>query len=58
MLDKTNDEATPRKPYSKPELRQVALRPEEAVLGACKSNKISGPGNPTCRTPACYAEGS
>jgi hypothetical protein len=33
----------PRKPYSKPELIQVALRPEEAVLGFCKSSGAAGP---------------
>jgi len=25
-----------KKPYSKPEVKQVPLRPEEAVLGGCK----------------------
>jgi len=32
-----------RKPYNKPELIQIALRPEEAVLGFCKSNGSAGP---------------
>jgi hypothetical protein len=32
-----------KKPYSKPEIRLVPLRPEEAVLGACKSAGIIGP---------------
>jgi hypothetical protein len=32
-----------RRPYEKPRLDRVALRPEEAVLGACKTN-----GNATC----------
>jgi hypothetical protein len=32
-----------KKPYSKPEIRLVPLRPEEAVLGACKSTGIIGP---------------
>lgn len=51
-------EATSRKPYAKPELRQVNLRPEEAVLGACKTSKIAGPGNPTCNVPQCHSMGS
>ena len=38
----------------KPEIKQVALRPEEAVLGACKASSGaggSGPGGGNCRTP-------
>jgi hypothetical protein len=34
--------------YHTPEFIQVALRPEEAVLGACKTSAASGPGNKTC----------
>jgi hypothetical protein len=34
-----------KKPYTKPELSVVPLRPEEAVLGSCKTNSgASGPG--------------
>ena len=32
-----------KKKYEKPTLSEVALRPEEAVLGNCKSVSISGP---------------
>jgi len=35
--------ARQKKPYVKPEIRQVALRPEEAVLGNCKTNGGAGP---------------
>jgi hypothetical protein len=38
----------PKKPYSKPEIRQVPLRPEEAVLGGCKSSSGVGPAAATC----------
>jgi hypothetical protein len=31
-----------KKPYVKPELSQVPLRPEEAVLGNCKGTGPSG----------------
>jgi hypothetical protein len=41
-----------RKPYVKPAVSQVSLRPEEAVLGACKRGGTSGPGQPTCVAPA------
>jgi len=50
-----------RRPYEKPEIKQVALRPDEAVLGACKaaSGSGSGPGGVNCRTPApCSTPGS
>jgi hypothetical protein len=48
-----------RKPYTPPEVTRVTLRPEEAVLGACKNNATSGPGQPTCRFPsACSSQGS
>jgi hypothetical protein len=33
----------PKKPYVKPEFIQVALRPEEAVLGGCKTAAAAGP---------------
>ena len=37
-----------KKPYEKPEVRRFPLRPEEAVLGFCKSSSSSGPGQGTC----------
>ena len=46
------EEATPKKPYDKPELKRVMLRPEEAVLGACKTNRSSGPGQGRCSAPS------
>jgi hypothetical protein len=48
-----------RAPYHKPKVERVPLRPEEAVLGACKTGGISGPGDPTaCSTFGCYNLGS
>jgi len=48
--------------YEKPEIKQVALRPEEAVLAACKSSTGqggNGPGGGNCRTPVpCSSLGS
>jgi hypothetical protein len=40
----------PRKPYLKPQLRKVDLKPEEAVLGNCKTNNITAGPTPTCAT--------
>ena len=49
------DETGPRKPYAKPQLTRVMLRPEEAVLAACKRMGVGGPGQPTCVLPAaCF----
>jgi hypothetical protein len=47
----------PKKPYSKPELKQVPLRPEEAVLGGCKTASASNSPNigGNCSTPGnCF----
>jgi hypothetical protein len=49
-----------RKPYHKPALLQVPLRPEEAVLGNCKTSGVSGPGGGGTCAPAgsCFSQGS
>jgi len=48
-----------KKPYFKPEVKQVPLRPEEAVLGFCKSTTGAGPLSPTCSAPIpCSSTGS
>ena len=53
------DQERGKKRYEKPEITQVSLRPEEAVLGACKAGKVSGPGQPRCAVPApCSSVGS
>jgi hypothetical protein len=57
-----NEPQPAKRPYEKPEIKQVALRPEEAVLAACKSAQGSGGGGPgggNCRTPQpCSSLGS
>jgi hypothetical protein len=40
-----------RKPYQKPQVRQVLLRAEEAVLGACKTQSGAGPAQSRCHLP-------
>ncbi|HEX4403814.1 MAG TPA: hypothetical protein VH560_03235 [Polyangia bacterium] len=48
-----------KKPYEKPTLSEVALRPEEAVLGNCKTTGISGPAMADCTTfGGCSTNGS
>lgn len=34
--DESTPQAPPRRPYNPPAVRQVKLRPEDAVLAACK----------------------
>ena len=54
-----HDDPRPRRPYQKPELNQVPLRPEEAVLGHCKSSSAAGPGGGSpCSGLTCHIQGS
>lgn len=48
-----------RKPYEKPEANRFPLRPEEAVLGFCKSSTSAGPSGSNCAVVgACRTAGS
>ena len=59
MEQRDNDR---KRRYEKPEIKQVDLRPEEAVLAACKASTGqggNGPGGGNCRTPVpCSSLGS
>jgi len=60
-FDKKHDQAARvKKPYQKPTLIEVALRPDEAVLGNCKVSGASGPGGRgTCHPIGnCSSQGS
>jgi hypothetical protein len=52
---KHQQESKPKKkPYTKPEVKQVSLKPEEAVLGGCKVSEVNNPNvgmGYTCSTP-------
>ncbi len=43
---KIKQEEQEKRPYKKPELMQVPLRAEEAVLGNCKMSGTGGSGYP------------
>jgi hypothetical protein len=44
MKGKTDNlEQKSKKTYTKPELKQIPLRPQESVLGFCKSDTVYGP---------------
>lgn len=48
-----------KKRYEKPVVTRFPLRPEEAVLGFCKSNASSGPSGGGCRgVGSCLSPGS
>jgi len=48
-----------KKPYLKPEVTRFPLRPEEAVLGFCKSTSSAGPSGGSCRVSGfCQTAGS
>ena len=48
-----------KKPYTKPQIQEVPLRPDEAVLGNCKTASTSGPAQHRCTTPgACSSPAS
>jgi hypothetical protein len=48
-----NDETAQRRPYEKPTVTQVPLRPDEAVLGACKNAGTAGPAGGFCSLTMC-----
>jgi hypothetical protein len=60
MTNQPDRQQHSKRPYTKPQLTQVPLRPDEAVLGFCKGAGQSGPGNSgQCTTPsACSSSGS
>jgi hypothetical protein len=47
-----------KKPYESPQLTKVSLRPEEAVLGACKISGSAGPVGSSCVATQCRTLGS
>jgi hypothetical protein len=53
-----NQAGAGRAPYHPPEVVRVSLRPEEAVLGHCKTSSSTGPASPSCRTFHCKTFGS
>lgn len=58
--ERQKKEARTKKPYEKPRMRRVELRPQEAVLGACKSSggTVGGGAGGTCSTVTCQSQGS
>jgi len=47
-----NNRPDDKKPYAKPQIQEVPLRPDEAVLGGCKTSGTSGAGQHRCTNPS------
>ena len=60
MSEKAEPNGEQKKTYMKPEAVRISLRPEEAVLGNCKSTAAAGPGGSSNCTPVgpCFSLGS
>jgi hypothetical protein len=58
-MQSMNEERSEKKPYLKPEVKRYPLRPEEAVLGFCKTSASAGTGGSTCLSVGiCKTQGS
>jgi len=58
-MEEVSTQASEKKRYEKPVVTRFPLRPEEAVLGFCKSNTAAGPSSSTCDFPDnCFSPGS
>lgn len=60
MTEAEQQQTQKKRKYSKPEASRMSLRPEEAVLGHCKTGGVAGPGGATSCTPVgpCFTQGS
>jgi len=56
MKDSPKEDLRQKKPYMKPEVKQIRLIPEEAVLGFCKNASYAGPLASVCGN--CSGSGS
>jgi hypothetical protein len=56
-MDQEASNAASKKTYEPPQLTTISLRPEEAVLGHCKTSGSSFPGFP-CSAFVCQNVGS
>ena len=52
------DDSIKKKPYEKLEVRQVPLKPEEAVLGFCKAVAGGAGSGGSCNIYLCLNQGS
>jgi len=48
MSAKIENQPGKKEAYVKPQVKQIMLKPEEAILGACKTAAIAGPAQSKC----------
>jgi hypothetical protein len=61
MKPMKNDKSESRKPYVKPDIRRVQLKPEESLVAGCKTLSTSASGGPAlgpCDATSCFNIGS
>ena len=60
MNNREKKNGTRKKLYAKPKMRRIELRPQEAVLGACKANggTAGGGAGGSCNPVSCQSHGS
>lgn len=54
----SNEKTEERKPYVKPEVRRVNLKPEESLVAGCKTLAGSSPAASPCSVNSCATLGS
>lgn len=54
----SDDRQENKKKYEEPRVTVISLRPEEAVLGNCKSASSAGPVSSQCTSVSCNTIGS
>ena len=57
-MNEPNREPESKKSYEPPKVMAINLRPEEAVLGNCKTSGSGGPVSGTCAALHCMTIGS
>ncbi len=55
MKEEASDD---RRPYKKPEIRRVTLKPEESLVAGCKTLAGSSPAASPCNVNTCATLGS
>ena len=57
-MDREQNQSDRKQPYEPPRITVISLRPEEAVLGHCKTSGAGGPGSSCSVLGLCPTQGS
>ncbi len=58
MHSKENSKRETRRQYSKPEIKRIALEPQECLAAGCKTMTTMDPGGSSCDLNSCKDLGS